>query len=192
LLHTFQGGCDTGTCGQTGDQVCDTPAEATPTSGCPTGKDTCPATGLDPIHNYMDYSTDICYTNFTTGQDQRADALMAQYRPGIGSAALLPGDQAGAMRAAKVTGPASFGLRAVPNPFNPRTKVEFSMQREGHALVRVFDIQGRTVATIVNGRLPQGAHRYDFDGDRLASGIYLLQLRVDGMPVDVRRISLLK
>jgi hypothetical protein len=113
---------------------------------------------------------------------------MAQYRPGIGAGRLANG--AGTMQnAARV---ASLSLRAVPNPFNPRTKIEFSMQREGHALVRVFDIQGRTVATIVNGRLPQGAHRYDFDGDRLASGIYLLQLRVDGMPVDVRRISLLK
>jgi hypothetical protein len=190
LYHTFQGGCGTSSCTTTGDLVCDTPAQATPTSGCPSGRDTCPAAGLDPIHNYMDYSTDICYNNFTTGQDARADFMMSTYRPSIGSAALYPGNLAASMKAAR--GPASYGLRAVPNPFNPRTKVEFSLRREGHALVRVFDIQGRTVATIVNGRLPQGAHRYDFDGDRLASGIYLLQLRVDGMPVDVRRISLLK
>ena len=87
---------------------------------------------------------------------------------------------------------AEFGIRAVPNPFNPRTKIEFAMQREGHALVRVFDIQGRTVATIVNGRLPQGAHRFDFDGDNLASGVYLLQLRVEGKAVDVRRITLMR
>jgi len=189
LYHTFQGGCDTGSCSSSGDLVCDTPAQATATSGCPSGKDTCPAAGLDPIHNYMDYSTDICYNNFTTGQDARADFMMSTYRPIIGSAARIA-DQKALLQTAK--GGEAFGLRAIPNPFNPRTKIEFSMQREGNALVRVYDIQGRTVATIVNTRLLQGVHRYEFDGGGLASGIYLLQLRVDGRPVDVRRISLLK
>jgi len=50
LYHTFEGGCDGG------DEVADTPAQASPTSGCPIGRDSCPAKGLDPIHNYMDYS----------------------------------------------------------------------------------------------------------------------------------------
>jgi hypothetical protein len=67
LAHTFEGGC----IGK-GDEVADTPAEATPTSGCPVGKDTCPAPGDDPIHNYMDYSYDSCYTEFTPGQGTRA------------------------------------------------------------------------------------------------------------------------
>ena len=188
LYHTFQGGCDGGNCSGAGDLVCDTPGEATATSGCPGNKDTCPEAGLDPVHNYMDYSTDICYNNFTPGQDSRADFMMSTYRPAIGSARLA--SQSASFKAAKSA--EAYGLRAIPNPFNPRTKIEFSMQREGNALVRVYDIQGRTVATIVNGRLSQGAHRFELDGDHLASGIYLVQLRVDGRPVDVRRISLLK
>ena len=66
LEHTFYRGCN-----GRGDYVNDTPYEATPTSGCPAGKDTCPAPGIDPIHNYMDYSYDQCYTEFTTGQAAR-------------------------------------------------------------------------------------------------------------------------
>ena len=72
LEHTFFGGCNA-----KGDFVADTPPEKTPTSGCPAGKDTCKAPGLDPIHNYMDYSFDSCYTEFTPGQSQRmADAWL--------------------------------------------------------------------------------------------------------------------
>jgi hypothetical protein len=190
LYHTFQGACGSD-CATTGDLVCDTPAEGTATSGCPSNKDTCAGTGLDPVHNYMDYSTDICYTNFTPGQDARADYKMSTYRPGVGSA--IVSNPGGDPQAAKVSvTAAAFGLRAIPNPFNPRTKIEFSMARDGDALVRVFDVQGRAVATIVDGRLPRGVHRYTFDGDRLASGIYWIQLRVDGTVVDKSQISLLK
>ena len=75
LFHTFQGGCT-----NLNDQVVDTPAQASPTSGCPPTRDSCPAPGSDPIHNYMDYSWDSCYSEFTQGQAQRMNKMWTAYR----------------------------------------------------------------------------------------------------------------
>jgi hypothetical protein len=76
LAHTFEGGCR-----EPGDSVDDTPAEASPASGCPVGRDTCPDDpGLDPVENFMDYTIDSCMFTFSVGQHARMAAAWDLFR----------------------------------------------------------------------------------------------------------------
>jgi len=76
LYHTFQGGCDA-----PGDEIDDTPPQATPSKGCPVNVKTCPGTeGMDPVRNFMDYSDDACMDNFTPDQAKRIKDQLVTYR----------------------------------------------------------------------------------------------------------------
>jgi hypothetical protein len=75
LEHTFAHGCSAA-----GDFVADTPREAVPQFDCPVGADTCTAPGLDPIHNFMDYTQDSCMDMFTAGQGDRMSDAWQQFR----------------------------------------------------------------------------------------------------------------
>jgi hypothetical protein len=80
LAHTFDGKCST-----TNDGVADTPAEKSPDFFCTVGRDTCTDSGavlLDPIHNFMDYSDDVCIIEFTPGQAERMSIQWSLYRQG--------------------------------------------------------------------------------------------------------------
>lgn len=78
----------------------------------------------------------------------------------------------------RVTGSSyTFGLdKNYPNPFNPQTTVNFTLAKQGHATLVVYDVLGKEVATLVDGELSGGRHTATFDGSRLSSGAYFLRL----------------
>ena len=75
LHHVFNGGCN-----NYGDYVADTPPQLIATRGCPAGQDSCKEPGIDSIHNYMDYSYDSCYNQFTAGQAARMQDAWLYFR----------------------------------------------------------------------------------------------------------------
>jgi hypothetical protein len=84
LEHTFEGGCQNSL--STGDLISDTNAEASPHFGC-AARSTCDSP--DPIENYMDYSDDICMTQFTAQQSNRQVCSLVNYRANLVTATII-------------------------------------------------------------------------------------------------------
>ncbi len=64
-----------------------------------------------------------------------------------------------------------------PNPFNPSTKISFSIPTSEFVTLKVYDVLGREVATLVNENLNAGSYSYNFDASNLTSGVYLYKLQ---------------
>jgi hypothetical protein len=63
-----------------------------------------------------------------------------------------------------------------PNPFNPSTTIRFSLPQRGHVRLKVFDVNGREVATLVDGELAAGNHAVRFEANGLARGLYFYKI----------------
>lgn len=78
-----------------------------------------------------------------------------------------------------------------PNPFNPSTKIKYSVPVNGRVSIKVFDILGKEVLTLVNEIRSTGNYETEFNGINLSSGIYFLKMEA-GEFVDVKRMILIK
>jgi hypothetical protein len=83
-------------------------------------------------------------------------------------------------------------LTAGPNPFNSSARISFAVKEAGAVLLRVFDLQGRLTATLVDGPLSAGSHALVFDGSPLPSGLYFLLLEQGGAAPEVRKLILMR
>ena len=78
-----------------------------------------------------------------------------------------------------------------PNPFNPSTKIAFTISTTANANLKVYNILGQVVATLVNKELRGGYHEYQFNAANFSSGIFFAVLKSNGYS-DVKKIQLLK
>jgi hypothetical protein len=67
-----------------------------------------------------------------------------------------------------------------PNPFNPTTVINYQLPNDGFVTLKVYDILGRLVKTLVNENKSEGRYSVEFNGSNLASGVYIYQLKVNG------------
>jgi subtilisin family serine protease len=78
-----------------------------------------------------------------------------------------------------------------PNPFNPKTRIGITLSESADIRLTVYDLLGRQVAMLAEGRYPQGPHTFEFDGSRLASGAYVYRLSAGGRPF-AKRMMLIR
>jgi hypothetical protein len=98
----------------------------------------------------------------------------------------------------EVIAPAEFSLdQNYPNPFNPSTKITFSLAIDSKVNLKVFDVLGQEVTTLINQDLSAGVHNFDFDASSINSGVYFYRIEAIGVNgtdefMDVKKMILVK
>jgi hypothetical protein len=82
-------------------------------------------------------------------------------------------------------------LQNYPNPFNPSTTINFTIPSNELVTLKIFNILGCEVATLVNQNLAPGSYKFNFDAQNLASGVYLYELKA-GNFTEIKKMNLLK
>ncbi len=91
----------------------------------------------------------------------------------------------------EVFGPKEFSLgQNYPNPFNPSTTIDFTLASDSRVTIKIFDVLGQEVMTMINGNYAAGSHKVSFDGSSLNSGVYVY--RIDATGVDGKTFSATK
>lgn len=78
-----------------------------------------------------------------------------------------------------------------PNPFNPTTMIQYTVSKMEFVTIKIYDVLGKEVATLVNEEKNAGNYSIGFDGSKLSSGVYLYKLR-QGKYIDTKKMILLK
>ena len=78
-----------------------------------------------------------------------------------------------------------------PNPFNPTTMIPFSVAEASFVSIKVYDLLGRTVSTLVDGTLSAGVHEVQFEASQLPTGMYIVRMEAGGI-VKTQRVTLMK
>jgi len=87
-------------------------------------------------------------------------------------------------------------LAPIPNPFNPRVEIAYTLEKPGRVTIRIYDVRGRAVTTLVEATRPAGPDRVVWEGidDRgssVASGVYFVRMEAPGHEFQ-RRLALVR
>jgi len=110
----------------------------------------------------------------------------------LGTILKLDADPSGSVEDNNASLPLNFKLlQNYPNPFNPSTSIQYEVSNGQFVSLKVFDVLGNEIATLVNEEKPAGRYEIEFDGVGLPSGIYFYQLKA-GNFVETKKMVLMK
>ena len=88
--------------------------------------------------------------------------------------------------------PVNFNLYPnYPNPFNPATKISFSIDRPSKVLLQIYDVKGEFISTLMNGEYTTGTYETPWNADKYSSGVYFVKLS-DGNSLLTQKLMLIK
>lgn len=131
-----------------------------------------------PVRAGYRYSTDSCFAtaSFINGTGLYAYAGCSGTLTGIGYNET----------------PVTYELsQNYPNPFNPVTRISFALPKQGFVTLKVYDVLGKEVATLVNEVKNQGPYSVDFNASNFSSGVYFYKLETNGFR-DIKKMMLIK
>lgn len=145
----------------------------------------------DGGQNWVDANGDMAWTyggtiKVATGEHPHVWA----WSPGTGVQMALVPAFSGISTIDLPTPPLS--LQSFPNPFNPSTTIAYSVSLPGFVTLKIFDVSGREVETLVSEIQPAGDYSVDFEPHQAASGLYFVELRNGHGMVETQKIMLLK
>ena len=152
----------------------------------------------DPIYAYTDG-----YTMFLLRYDVRPYYSLEQSYADSNYSAIFGGFPRGLPKSTDAgiekqivsngnTAPKDFDLfQNYPNPFNPTTQIKYALKEDGFVTIKVYDLLGKVVATLVNENKPAGVYTVDFDASRLSSGIYFYTIKTNNF-FDRKKMILMK
>ncbi len=134
-------------------------------------------------------TTDITFIDQNTGWSVGNNAIVANTTNGGGTVSV---------QNISTEVPSAYSLKQnYPNPFNPVTKIRFDIKKSevrsqnSEVTLKIFDITGKEVATLVNERLQPGTYETTFDGSALNSGVYFYKLISDGF-TETKKMLMIK
>ncbi len=82
--------------------------------------------------------------------------------------------------------PTEYSIGNYPNPFNPTTTINYQLPKDGMVTIKVYDVLGKEVATLVNEAKSAGYYKADFDASKLTSGVYICSIQASGFNKSIK------
>ncbi len=137
------------------------------------------------------YTDNLLYYDIRAYYSPRSSYADAQYEAVFGKTEASMHENLTAEQTKAVEVPTEYATANFPNPFNPTTTINYQLPENGFVTIKVYDMLGKEIATLVNGNRTAGYYNVTFDASRLTSGIYIYTINA-GKFIQSKKMLLMK